>query len=83
MASHSERLDQCALCQRQICRQPVQSVNRHRPQTLQRAGRIDPDEFQVLADMAVASLAGRAMAARVQRPYRHAIARGEPCNAIA
>ena len=75
VAGHRHRFHHGALAQRERIRQTVQRVRRHGPHALQRARRIDPDELQVVADVAVARHAGRAMPAGVERTHGHAVAR--------
>ncbi len=55
----------------------MQRVRRHGPQGLQCAGRIDADELQLLANVAVAREAGRALVARVERHDGDAVTRCE------
>ena len=52
VAGHGDRLDQRARAQRNSSGEAVQGVGRHGPEPLERAGGIDPDELQVLADVA-------------------------------
>ena len=75
MAGHRDRLDQRALLEREMVRQAMQRVRGHGPQALHGAGRVDADEFQFLADVAVAVAAGGASAAGVERTDGDAVAR--------
>ena len=55
--------------------QTVQRVRGHGPHALQRARRIDADELQVVADVAVARRAGGTLPAGIERTHGHAVAR--------
>ena len=75
VAGHGHGLHHGALRSAERIGQAVQGVRGHRPHALQRARRIDADELQVLADVAVAGGAGGAIAARVERTHGDAVAR--------
>src|ERR1022692_3536637 len=56
----------------------MQRMRGHCPQFLQCTRRINPDEFQPVANVAVSGAASRTIAAGVQGANRHAIS-GRPC----
>ena len=83
MAGQGNRLDQSRMVKRHALGQLVHCVGRHGPFLLEGTVGIEAGEFQVLADMGVAALAGRAFAAGVERPHHDAVSWGESGNAIA
>ena len=75
VAGHRDGFDQRGQPQGKSVREAVQSVGRHGPKSLQSARGIDPDELQVVADVALAGAARRAVSAGIERPHRDTIAR--------
>ncbi len=81
VASDRDGLDESALAQGKRIGQAMQGVGGHGPHALERAGSIDADELQVMADVAVAHAAGRTGAAGIERAHGDAISRLPAGNA--
>ena len=73
VAGHRHRFDQGRMAQVDAVRQGMHRVGRDGPFLLKGAVGIEPEEFQVLADMLVPPAAGRAVAAMVEGAHHHVL----------
>ncbi len=76
-------LDECGVVESQAVGQRHERLGGYVPQPLQRAGGVDADEVEVLADVGVSGETGRAGSIPRERHDGHAVADAPPAHALA